>query len=532
LHTFTRLTVFCLLAPLAVTTHAAAEPEGASGLTAAFDDNGLHSLQFAGEEFVQDGAFHVSHAVMRRWDGGTAAADLKAGRRAFDPEKRRLQISYPWGEVRCTYNPEADRLRLTIDLTNQSDSVLTEFTAEIMQTRFPQPPKGWQPHYPQRSFNLGSPTTLFAACEHTTVAACNEDVGRPLQFGWAGRESLSQRPLIVATVSDWMGEMLNPMLSRPLYPGQSDRFELSLRFAAAGAPDEQLAGDLWKRFAEVHPYRLKWDDRRPIGALFLSSSGLGAEKNPRGWLNEKAADFVSEAGRQAFRERVLAYAQQSVKVLQGMDCQGMITWDIEGQEYPHATSYLGDPRSLPPEMEPVADAYFKTFTDAGLRVGICIRPQLPVRTAYGDGVRQLEAADAEANLDAKIEYGKKRWGCTLFYIDSNGDPNVPMPAEWFCRLAAKHPDCLLMPEHENPQYYTGTAPYRCYANLKQLGTPDYVRRLYPDAFCALYIGHGDPEPVKEQLVQDVKRGDILVVHGWYSPDNHKVVQWIYDQAGK
>ncbi|PIY43124.1 MAG: hypothetical protein COZ06_23580, partial [Armatimonadetes bacterium CG_4_10_14_3_um_filter_66_18] len=117
MHTFTRLTVFCLLAPLAVTTHAAAEPEGASGLTAAFDDNGLHSLQFAGEEFVQDGAFHVSHAVMRRWDGGTAAADLKAGRRAFDPEKRRLQISYPWGEVGCTYNPEADRLRLTIDLT-------------------------------------------------------------------------------------------------------------------------------------------------------------------------------------------------------------------------------------------------------------------------------------------------------------------------------------------------------------------------------------------------------------------------------
>ena len=51
-----------------------------------------------------------------------------------------------------------------------------------------------------------------------------------------------------------------------------------------------------------------------------------------------------------------------------MNAQGMITWDIEGQEYPHATSYIGDPRKvslLAPEMEPMADAYFAKFRRGG-----------------------------------------------------------------------------------------------------------------------------------------------------------------------
>jgi hypothetical protein len=383
---------------------------------------------------------------------------------------------------------------------------------------------------PYRAFNLGGPTAIAAVCGDTTVVVCNEDIGRPLQVGWAGRESLTVRPLIVATTSDWAPELINPQIARPIYPDQSDRFEVTLRFAGPGVDATAVSADLARRFAQAHPRRLDWPDRRPIGALFLSSSQLGAPKNPRGWFNERDADYTGEAGARAFRERLLEYARRSAEIIRGFGGQGMITWDIEGQEYPHATSYLGDPRSLPPEMEPAVDAYFKVFADAGLRTGICVRPQLPVRSAYGDGVRQVEVADVVANLDAKIAYAEKRWGCTLFYVDSNGDPNVPMPAELFERLHALHPGALLIPEHENARYYASTAPYRDYANLKELGTPASVRSVYPDAFSFVYVGHGDPAAARAELIDAVRHGDILAVHGWYDSPSHGVVKEIYLEA--
>jgi len=501
-------------------------------LEVGFGEQGLTRLTYGGESFLQDGTFRVWGAAFRDWDGQRQQADLGAEQRHFDAEAKRITLTYPWGEVRCTYGVQPDRLQLDIEVENRGPAILTELALSPMETRFPQPPKGWVPHMPYRGFSLGWPTINTAVCEKATLAVCNEDIGRPLQVGWAGRESLAARPMIVSTVSDWAGELLNPRLFRPIYPGGADQFIITLRFALAGADPASIASDLEQRFVEAHPFRLQWSDRRPIGALFLSSSQLGAPQNPRGWFNDKETDFTGEEGRARFRQRLLAFARQSLEVMRGLDCQGMVTWDIEGQEYPHATSYLGDPRSLPPEMEPVADEYFRVFSEAGLRTGICIRPQLPVRAAYTDAVRQIEATDPFAVLDAKITYAKQRWGCTLFYVDSNGDPNVPLPVTIFQDLAAKHPDVLLIPEHENAVYYTCTAPYVDYANLKQLGTPESVRRLYPGALSFVYVGHGDPAPVRAELTDAVRRGDILVVHGWYSSPSHPIVREIYAEAGK
>jgi hypothetical protein len=495
-------------------------------------DGGLTRLEYAGESFLKDGTFRVWGAAFRAWNGERQQADLTGEQRRFDADARRLVLAYPWGEVRCTYEVQADQLRLTIEVENHSDAILSELSLSPMETRFPQPPQGWVPHMPYRGFNLGWPTANVAVCEKVTLVVCNEDVGRPLQVGWAGRESLAARPMIVSTVSDWAAELINPQLYRPIYPGQADRFDIALRFAPAGTDPTSLTGDLERRFAEAYPSRLEWADRRPIGAIFLSSSQLGAPRNPRGWFNDKEADFAGEAGGARFRDRLLAFARQSLAVLQDLDCQGMVTWDIEGQEYPHAISYLGDPRSLPPEMEAAADEYFRVFSDAGMQTGVCIRPQLPVRAAYTEGVRQIGAADPVATLDAKISYAKERWGCTLFYVDSNGDPNVPLPVTVFESLAARHPDVLLIPEHENAAYYAYTAPYRDYANLKQLGTPEAVRRIYPGAFSFIYVGHGDPAPVRSQLIEAVRGGDILVVHGWYNNPSHPIVKGIYEEAGQ
>ena len=77
-------------------------------------------------------------------------------------------------------------------------------------------------------------------------------------------------------------------------------------------------------------------------------------------------------------------------------------------------------------------------------------------------------------LVGKALYANNRWGCTLFYVDSNGDPNVPYPALVFQNVAAALAQrkiiVLLMPEHKKVRYYGATAPY---AELRggNLGTP-------------------------------------------------------------
>src|SRR5262249_2010736 len=146
----------------------------------------------------------------------------------------------------------------------------------------------------------------------------------------------------------------------------------------------------------------------------------------RGWLHDpKGVDVTTPGGQAAFKQRMLQYANSSVAIMKKAGAQGSIVWDLEGQQDPHMTGYLGDPRSLPPEMDAIADEFFAHLRAEGLRTGVCVRPQRPVRPAYGDGVVQIEVTDPAQNLIDKIAYAKKRWGCSLFYVDSNGAPSAP-----------------------------------------------------------------------------------------------------------
>jgi hypothetical protein len=272
--------------------------------------------------------------------------------------------------------------------------------------------------------------------------------------------------------------------------------------------------------------------------LMLSTSHDKVEedwpKNPRGWFLDAHLDITTEEGRAAFQKRLLAYADNSIRILKEMDAQGMITDDSEGQEWPHACSYIGDPRSLPPEIEPVIDLYFKKFLDAGLRTGVCIRPTRPLRSAYGARVDQYEVGDPLQNLIDKAAYVKKRWGCTIIYVDSNVDPVFlrPMDATIFRKLAEAHPDVLFIPEHETTLYYAYTAPTHSYTHHGIVCTPPSVLDVYPQAFSVVYIPDRPMEPHWQQFVESVRRGDILVFRGWFDDPYNENVKKVYREAGR
>ena len=226
--------------------------------------------------------------------------------------------------------------------------------------------------------------------------------------------------------------------------------------------------------------------------------------------------------------------------MKGLNAQGVVTWDPEGEEYGSQT-YYGDPRLTPrlaPEMEekdaqgvPAIDAYFAKFRAAGLRVGVCLRPQ---QIAFVNGApAQQDSLDPAKTLIAKIAYAKKRWGCTLFYADSTVRPKGgALSPDAFRAVNAAFPDVLVMPENQTTRDYAYSAPFDSFAHHGVTTTYAGVRALYPGAFTALYVGGGEKmEAAHARLVAAVKRGDILLFHGWYEAGGDAEIRRIYQEAG-
>ena len=289
------------------------------------------------------------------------------------------------------------------------------------------------------------------------------------------------------------------------------------------------AGVLGK-FPGAPKYSLRWTDRNPIGSLIIATAATNWITNPRGWLLDPSIDIYTPNGLARFHDRLLAWADRSIGILKDMDAQGMITWDIEGEQFPHPITYVGDPTlctQLAPEMAGVVDEYFARFRNAGFRVGVTVRPQQFRRTLSG-GTQQNVSNPAE-QLMRKIGYARQRWGATLFYIDSNGYPGWPLGAEIVTQVARRYPDVLLIPEDKNVFYYAETA---LYSRLRKgvYSTPGLVRFLYPKAFSVIDTADGAIKDNFSELVAAADRGDILMFRSWFADPANAIVKQICRQA--
>jgi len=515
----------------------------ANALTLGLSKSGLTSLRYAGTQLLAQGEMSVQKATLTGPSGISTDGAVTPTGIALDVPGRKITQTFPWGAITCRYALIGSRLNLTVAVTNSSPLTLQQLTLQLLAIRFPAMPRGWVPNSVHIGSNTGDPTVITADYGGGELAVCNEDVaGKPLLLGFPGRADFSSRSIVVSTAPGWvLSPYLDRYIARPITPGATDVYRLSLRFGASGVPAEALAGDLFARFARAYPQTLRWADRRAIGTLHLavSETQYHSGTNPRGWFMDPRVDVTTPAGIAAFRKRVLAYADGSVSILKKMNAQGMITWDVEGEQYPQATTYIGDPRLLPtlaPEMDGVADAYFQRFRAAHLRTGLCIRPQRLVQRAGGADQQELTGSGEIAQLlYDKIAYAHKRWGCTLFYVDSNGDPNVPSDPAIFQRLTQRltrdRIEALIMPEHKNTRYYAYTAPY-AELRLGATGTPGPVRAAYARAFTSVYVPDGPLRQDHDALVAAVRRGDILMFRAWWDDPQNAPLRGLYRDAGK
>lgn len=198
-----------------------------------------------------------------------------------------------------------------------------------------------------------------------------------------------------------------------------------------------------------------WPDRRPIGMIMIAEYAGEWQKDDRKWKVQGAYQHSYEA--------FIAHAKESIQHMREVGAQGMILWNCEGEQWWKPISYIGDPSFIGPEFDPYANEFFQMFKDAGFSVGVCIRPDKYVPLKENTWAHHLAVASHFENLIPKIDYARERWGCTLFYVDSNkvaepGTDNTvghgnPCSVEVFIELKKLYPDCLFIPEHWRPEYF-------------------------------------------------------------------------------
>jgi hypothetical protein len=502
------------------------QPAGASQLQVRFTPDGISTLKFGDTDLLTQGNVGLARLRFASPDNGQGFSKRA---QTYDSDSHTIVQSYDWGKVRFAARAENDRLLETVEISNDGKNAITEVGVDLMHIQFPAVPAGvdWQNRFPVTRERPDVIPAILADWGAARLAVCSEDQEKPVNFAvW---------PLPGKTWGVWVW-----FNRSPLEPGTKIRATISLRFAGNDGGGWSIARDVLSRFAELHPSILNWPDRRPIGSAFLATSVAGYARNPRGWFMDPNIDVTTPAGLAGFKAELDRYEDAVLVNAKKMDAQGIIVWDIEGQEMPHATSYLADPRMLPrvaPEMEPLADGFFKRLRDAGLRTGISVRPTRVVSAAPAPGWKQQDVSDPVREMSEKIFYAQKRWGCTLFYIDSNvvyeRDPNgqvtgnPPMSADDFHRLAQLHRDCLLMPEHHTDEYWAYTAPYG-ELRLGTAATPEEIRLTYPHAFSVLRVVDGPPlDGLMNQLAATVRAGDVLLFRPWWDDPANSQIARIY-----
>jgi len=586
-----------MLSALLLTAMQALSGEPAPEVKVEFNEQGLSALRSGDQNMLSDGRVTLRKIVVTdRYRNRNEETDDKAyagedrtftdasaevQRSSFDQQQRRLLQQFAWGAISVTYLPRANGLDITVEVQNTSDKVIEHVSLILMELAFAAKPEVGMlssiPDWARSGCNIDGPEVARARWPSGQLMFVSLQPGRPLgqKIEKRGDNKLA---LSVAAGDERGGREVYDGVwnTRPIRPGEKDSYGLSLRFCAADADPYESVGDVLRRFGEAFPLTNNWPDRRPIAAIHVADNRT-SEANPRGWKHAASVpndwNVNAEGSREAFRQALVRSAERIVEVCRGMGAQGIIVWQIEGEQF-SGSVYYGEPRlvqRIAPEMQAAADDFFRKLREGGLRVGVCIRPTIhfardaakkdlvpwdklvdlwarnwvgEIPDFYKDLYGEAEAKSALNRLDAKIRYAQERWGCTLFYIDTNHFwrprdrskegwdwQSRMMPAAVFEELHKRHPDVLLVPEHESLRYWTSTAPY---VQPPQWGrkTERDIRLAYPNAFSV--ISMNDQEHIRqkrEEYVEAIISGDVLLPAGWY-PGNTDVVREVYEAAAK
>ena len=332
------------------------------GLKVNFGPDGLETLSYNGTvledvKAVPADAFHIWHMKTLDTHGkvlpnGQYGWGESNNGRHWDAAKQTWTYTFKWGSISAQYEQHGDALDILVTTTNAGNSGVVFGGASLypLTLHFPALPNGFgSPNYPQLAYNTTGPSVTVADYGRGEAVAVVPDPDRPLYSGFMPADNnTAYTALISSTVPDGLATF-QPHNDRPVKPGETDRFRVSIRFQPSGTPAYSLAADAYTNWAKAYPQLLKWTDRRPIGTIFLATSPQGDDAHPGGFPNNPRRYFTdanpsdfdvnNPAGLLAFQRRVLKQAESNISNLKQLGAQGAITWDIEGEQFPQETSY-------------------------------------------------------------------------------------------------------------------------------------------------------------------------------------------------
>jgi hypothetical protein len=503
----------------------------ASGeLAVEFNKKGISSLRFRNQEFLGSaGKDPKGEPVASVWFEGENKQHYEPPPPVDWPDPHTAVRKYSWGTCTLKYKIGAERLDVTVEFRNESDKPIKQAQCDLFFIKFPgdTTPMKWDNSDPPRNDDRNAPTVLVANYGTGKIVTVTSDTSAPTCTRWGPKQAA--------------GYQLSLLSPTKMASGATIQMSVSCRFSPEETQPEQVAADAYKIFREQHPSLLRWNDRRPIGALMLATVNKKWPTNPRGWLNAPNLNVFTSRGHSQFRSLVMQKVGSSISNMRQINAQGVIVWDVEGAQYPQGeATYVGDPRILKrvaPEMDAIADELFGKFRQAGFRVGVCLRAD-EIHFRPNSSYYQKMFTSAEElfkSLDERINYARSRWGCTLFYIDSYGGTPAYSPLV-LKQLLQKHPDVLLIPEFEQSLTYAFAAPYK---ELRPMGknpgtasTPKRALTLYPEAFTVINTADGDLVGRRPELVSAVRRGDVLLFRAWWGDEGFQRVRSIYKEGTK
>ena len=539
-------------------------------LQVGYGSKGVQTLSYNGITLENVGAyssdaFHIWHMQATDPSGNVISSGQYGwgennNGESWNSQTNTETYTFSWGSIETQFVQSGNELNMMVTETNNANSGIIFEGAQIFPfaLHFPQDPAGFS-GYSQYAITTTDPGVSVADFGTGVVTSVIPNETLPMYGGWSNVGAATYSPLMTTTAPSGLATFY-PQVNAPVQPGSSLSYTVSLRFTPEGTPAN--ASDAYSSFAETYPSQMTWTDKRILGTAYLASSPAGGgditqpggfPTNPRRYFNDSTVDINTPAGLQSFQDRILAQAASNVTSAQNMNAQGVVTWDIEGEEYPQTTTYVCSPDQIgavAPEMESTItdpkspfvgqkldDAYFKTMSNAGLRIGLCLRPQAFTLAGNGTASQVTLTGDAAivANLENKARYANGRWGATVFYVDSVVDVNGgTLDPAIFQQLITAFPDFLFIPEESTTRYYAYTAPFYSFINHTSLGTAHAVYNTYPKAFGANLVNDASPGLLAQytpQLTQSVVDGDILMGHADYWQANDPVLVAIYAAAG-
>lgn len=469
----------------------------------------------------------------------------------FDAATQTRTLAFDWGSCAVTMRPTSYGVEVVTVLSNTSPQTISGIELAPVHLRIVR----------AHLTNNANISPVGFRTEHATgvLGLMN---GAPEYRLFLRHDSATKAgavPVIFASIPPRVSKhpvINNDLLSHPgspvLAPG--GKMELRLQIGLAQSGTSLLSGifpEYRQWMQQRWPVSLNWPDRRSIGMIFLCNPATKWKTNPRGFLfgGGEKNDVFSPEGLEKFGQALMAYADANIQHLKSMNAQGVIVWDIEGQEYPHAITYLGDPRVLPeaaPEMDKFADAFMAKFRDAGFKVGLTIRPTEVYNMVPPDQPGRFlfhrESPDPVQLMSDKITYAKKRWGATIFYLDSNlfttiwgskydASANVPglMPVSMIRKLHELHPDCLIIPEWANEEYYRFASPYAS-PNLGEGVTYPAIQDAMPGVFRCVATTPTLISERFEDFVRGVSGGDVLMFQSWFRSGEQAWISLVYRES--